>query len=317
MRIVPVLFPSDLGHSERGHWTEGGERGAPDLLLDVLEGEGVRFAPPVPVPVPKPEHDDPEDAPLKFDALIAEAVTSLADAVEAINANADFPLVLGGDGLAMLGHVLGHSRRHASGIGLAVLADAHLDFEAPGEPARNDRAVLRQDPSRPRTGDASRMVLSGALRLISDAHQLGRVMAPSAVQATQTSVAGVRAPTTAQVREHAKRTRVDSWTMERIEFDGESAYRSVLTQHLSKGPIVLSVDVGGLDPDLMTAVREPVPDGLDWTFLKRTLEQCLPHVDRILGLDVCELDPTRDDAHQGALLRFAETVAPFLRKLSR
>jgi arginase family enzyme len=105
--------------------------------------------------------------------------------------------------------------------------------------------------------------------------------------------------------------------MERIEFDGESAYRSVLTQHLSKGPIVLSVDVSGLDPDLMTAVRSPVPDGLDWTFLKRTLEQCLPHVDRILGLDICELDPTRDDAHQGALIRFAETVAPFLRKLGR
>jgi arginase family enzyme len=105
--------------------------------------------------------------------------------------------------------------------------------------------------------------------------------------------------------------------MERIEFDGESAYRSVLTQHLSRGPIVLSVDVTGLDPDLMTAVREPVPDGLDWSFLKRTLEQCLPHVDRILGLDICELDPTRDDAHQGALIRFAETVGPFLRKLGR
>jgi len=317
MRIVPVLFPSDLGHSERGRWSTGGERGAPDLLLDVLEGEGVRFAPPVPVAVPEPEAPDEEDAPLKFDALIAQAVTALADAVEAINAEANFPLVLGGDAVTLMGHVLGHSRRHAGGIGLAVLSDAHLDLEAPGLPAWDDKAALRQDPERPRTGDAARMALSGALRLIPEAHALGRVMAGSSVRTNHTSVAGVRAPTTAQIRRHEKQLPLENWTMERIEFDGESAYRSVLTQHLSRGPIVLSVDVGGLDPDLMTAVRGPVPDGLDWSFLKRTLEQCLPHVDRILGLDICELDPTRDDAHQGALIRFAETVAPFLRKLGR
>lgn len=317
MRIVPVLFPSDLGYSARGRWVEGGERGAPDLLLDVLEGEGVRLASPVPIAVEKPDADEPEDAPLKFDAAIASAVTALADAVERINANADFPLVLGGDQVGMLGHVLGHSRRHTGGIGLAVLADAHLDLEAPGTPAFDDRAALRQDPERARTGNAARMVLSGALRRIPQDYALGRVMSASAVQAEQTSVAGVRVTPTAQVRRNEKALGLETWTMERIEFDGESAYRSVLTQHLSRGPIALSVDVGGLDPDLMTAVREPVPDGLDWSFLKRTLEQCLPHVDRILGLDVCELDPTRDDAHQGALIRFAETLAPFLRKLGR
>jgi len=317
MRIVPVLFPSDLGYSERGQWTEGGERGAPDLLLDVLEGEGVRFAPPVPVAVPKPTEVDPADAPLKFDGLMAQALNALADTVEGINANADFPLVLGGDGVGMMGHVLGHSRRHASGIGLAVLADAHTDLELPGDPAFDDRAALRTDPSRPRTGDGARMVLSGALRRIPSDYAVGRAMSQSSVDAARTSVAGVRVSPTAQVKQQLKGTPVDVWTMERIEFDGESAYRSVLTQHLSKGPIVLSIDVGGLDPDLMTAVRAPVPDGLDWTFLKRTLEQCLPHIDRILGLDICELDPTRDDAHQGALIRFAETLAPFLRKLSR
>jgi len=317
MRIVPVLFPCDLGFSERGRWVEGGERGAPDLLLDVLEGEGVRFAPPVPVAVEKPDTDEPEHAPLKFDGPIARAVESLADAVERINANADFPLVLGGDQIGMLGHVLGHSRRHASGIGLGVLADARLDLELPGVPAYGDRAALRSDPDRTPTGNAEHMVLSGALRGIPEDYAVGRVMAASAVKAKQTSVAGVRTTPTAGVRRQEKRLALESWTMERIEFDGESAYRSVLTQHLSRGPIVLSVDVGGLDPDLMTAVREPVPDGLDWSFLKRTLEQCLPHVDRILGLDVCELDPTRDDAHQGALIRFAETLAPFLRKLGR
>jgi arginase family enzyme len=317
MRIVPVLFPSDLGYSDRGRWVEGGERGAPDLLLDVLEGEGVRFAPPIAVPVPEPDDEAPEDAPLKFDAALADAATALADAVEGVNADANFPLVLGGDSLAMMGHVAGHSRRHSGGIGLAVLADAQLDLEVPAPPAWGDRAVLRKDPSRTRTGNAARMALAGALGAIPDDYALGRALAGTAVRADRTSVAGVRVAPTAQVRAMEKKHRIESWPMERIELDGEAGYRSVLTQHLSRGPIVLSIDVGGLDPALMTAVREPAPDGLDWSFLKRTLEQCLPHVDRILGLDICELDPTRDDAHQGALNRFAETLAPFLRRLGR
>ncbi len=44
MRVVPILFPSDLGRSDRGRYQEGGERGAPDVILDVLESEGVRMA---------------------------------------------------------------------------------------------------------------------------------------------------------------------------------------------------------------------------------------------------------------------------------
>jgi arginase family enzyme len=316
MRIVPVLVPSDLGYSDRGRWVAGGERGGPDLLLDVLEEEGVRFAPPVPIAVPEPETPEPEDAPLKFDALVADVVAAVADAVERINAQADFPLVLGGDSVAMMGHVVGHSRRHA-GIGLAVLADAQLDLEVPAPPTWDDKKASRKDPDRTRTGNAARMALAGALGFIPDTYALGARLSATSVKAERTSVAGVRLPPSAQVRAMEKKARIENWTMERIEFDGESAYRSVLTQHLSKGPIALSIDVGGLDPDLMTAVREPVSDGLDWSFLKRTLEQCQPHVDRILGLDVCELDPTRDDAHQGALNRFAETLAPFLRRLGR
>jgi arginase family enzyme len=67
----------------------------------------------------------------------------------------------------------------------------------------------------------------------------------------------------------------------------------------------------------MPAVRTAFPDGLDWSFLKRSLEQCVPHVDRILGLDICGLDPSRDDAYKSAASRLAETLAPFLQKLRR
>lgn len=316
MRLVPVLFPCDLGHSVKGRYEEGGERGAPDMLLDVLEGEGVRFAPPVAVKVPTPEADDPEEAPLKFDAAVTEAVVALAEAVEQVNANGDFPVVLGGDHLGLLGQVLGHSRNHPEGIGVGVLCDGVLDLETPAPPAYDDPKKKR-DPQFTSTGDAERMVLAGALGLLPEDTALGRAMKATAVQPELVTVAGVRAPMNARVKASAKASKADVWSMERIELDGESSYRAVLLQHLAMGPTVLSIDVGGLDPHLMTAVRAPISDGLDWAFLRRTLEQCLPHVDRILGLDICQLDPTHDDAHKGALSRFAETIAPILRRLTR
>lgn len=317
MRVVPVLFPCDLGHHHRGEYRPGGERGAPDVLLDLLEGEGVRLARPraVPVDVP-PEPDDPE-APLKFDEVLTQALQNLAEVVASVNSDADFPLVLGGDHSTMCGHVLGHSERHAGGISLAVLADARADLAVPAPPVYDDSARLHKDPAVTHDGGASRMALAGALRLADEGTAFGRLMKHSAVQAKFTSVVGVRARPWAQMAKLEKTTGVDIWTMERLELDGEAAYRSLLTRQLSAGPIALSLDVGGLDPDLMHAVREPVIDGLDWSFLKRTLEQCVPHIDRILGLDICEVDPSQDGGHQHSLTRFAETVAPFLKRLTR
>ncbi|MBK8013224.1 MAG: arginase family protein [Deltaproteobacteria bacterium] len=318
MRLVPILFPCDLGHSDHGRYVLGGERGAPDVLLDVLESEGVRFARPIAVPVESPEAPDPEDSFLKFDEALARATKALAAAVEQVNADADFPVILGGDHTGLLGHVLGHSARHKAGVGLAVLADARLDLARPAEPVYGDTKRLAKDAQVTETGDAHRMVLAGALRLLPAADSaLGAAVQTSAVRASQTSVVGVRGGETAQVRASERKAGLEVWRMERLELDGESEYRSMLTRHLSEGPIVLSLDVSGLDPDLMTAVRDPLPDGLDWTFLKRTLEQCIPHVDRLLGLDICQLDPTRDDAHKGAMVRFAETMAPFLKRIVR
>ncbi len=237
--------------------------------------------------------------------------------VEEVNAEADFPLILGGDHTAMMGHVLGHSLRHERGIGLAVLASAHTGLLRPGTPVYGDKAKLRSDAQATATGDAHRMAMSAALRRIPESFALGEAMKKSAVKADRTSVVGVRAPSTAQIRAAEQASGIDVWSMERLEFDGEQPYRSMLTRSLAAGPIALSIDVGGLDPDLMAAVSDPIPDGLDWSFLKRSLEQAVPHIDRVLGLDICELDPHRDIAQSRGMTRFIEAIAPFLRKISR
>jgi arginase len=318
MRLVPVLFPCDLGTTDHGRYLPTGSRGAPDVLLDMIEGEGVRFARPVAVPIEYPSDPDPEDKALKLDPWVSRAIASLAEAIDGVNADGDFPLILGGDQTALLGQVLGHSARHSQGIGLAVLADAYTDLATPAVPVYDrESGRLERDPEVTKSGNVHRMVLAGALRMIPESFDLGRLMKKSAVLAKQTSTVGVRAPAWAQIRANEKAAKIEVWRMERVELDGESAYRSLLNRHLSGGPIALSIDVTGLDPHLMTAVRRPNPDGLDWSFLKRTLDQCVPHVDRILGLDISELDPTRDDAHHGAMSRFAETLAPFLRRISR
>jgi arginase family enzyme len=282
----------------------------------LLEEEGVRMARPEMVPVPEPTEEEPADAQLKHDAALAKAVGALAEIVSKVNRAGDFPLVLGGDQTATMGHLLGHSLGHPQGIGLAVLADAYLDLAAPA-PIADDPAKLRSDPGVTKDGGAYRMVLSGLLRRIPDRFELGQLLARSSVQANQTSVAGTRAPAWSQIRQAERQTGIEVWPTERIELEGESAYRSMLTRHLAAGPIALSIDASGLDPHLMTAVAEPVPDGLDWSFLKRTLDQCVPHVDRLLGIDLCHVDPTKDNAHHSAISRLCGTLAPFLSRLVR
>lgn len=317
MRIVPVLFPCDLARTERGTYTPAGERSSDAIVLDLLEGEGVRLARPIHVPIPAAIPSEDPSTPLKQDEPIAAAVRALADVVARVNSEGDFPVVLGGDQLAMCGQVLGHSRRHAEGIGLAILADAYLDLAVPAPPAFDEPARLRTDPEVTKDGDAHGMVLAAALRMLPTSTAFGALMAASAVSAAATSVVGVRGSESAQVRARAKGLGAEIWRMERLELDGEAAYRAMLTRHLAKGPIALSVDVRGLDPHLMTAVSDPAPDGLDWSFLKRSFEQCTPHVDRILGLDLSQVNVRRDDANHTATARLCEILAPFLQRLGK
>lgn len=318
MRIIPVLFPSDLGRSERGKPVNTGLRGAPDVLLDLLEEQGVRFGRPVALTVPQPDEPDEELSPLKFDQLHIEAANRLAGAVEEINADANFPLILGGDHTAVFGHLLGHSKPHPQGIGLAVLADPSADLNFPAPPVfSSDRKRLRADPEVTLDGNAAGMALAGVLRRFPSGSALSELLAECSLDASHTSVVGLRGPETAQLKSLERKLDIELWRMERLELDGEQAYRSMLERHLARGPIALSIDVRGIDPGLLCAVNEPVPDGLDWSFLKRSLEQCLPHVDRILGLDICEFDPSHDSVHSVGQVRLAETIAPFLRKISR
>jgi len=315
MRIVPVLFPCDLASSKAGAYESGGTRGASDLMLDMLEGEGVRFASPKWLSVDAPSASEAAESPFKFDAAIAKAVSDGASAIADVNADGNFPVILGGDHLAMCAQVLA-AGGVSGGTGLAVLADAHLDLATPGVPAFDDTAALK-DATRTWDGDAERMVLAAALGMMPEDTAFGALMQKSNIKASQCSVMAVRGPENAQIKANEKQAGIEVWRMARLELDGESTYRSMLSKHLEMGPIALSVDASGLDPHLMKAVQRSVPDGIDWSFLKRSLEQCVRHVDRLLGLDLCGMDPSLDDVHHSSMQRLIETIAPFLRRVTR
>lgn len=315
MRIVPVLFPCDLASTNRGEYKGEGTRGAPDLMLDMLESESVRFASPKMVSVNLPSAGESAESPLKFDEAIAKVISDGAEVIANVNAEGNFPVILGGDQLAMCAQILA-AGDISGGVGLAVLADAHLDLATPGVPAYDDKEALKDD-TRTWDGDASRMVLAAALRMFPANTAIARTMKNTALKASQCSVVGVRGPENAQTKANESAAGIDVWRMERLEFDGESAYRSMLSRHLEMGPLALSIDASGLDPHLMTAVQRSVPDGFDWSFLKRSLEQCVRHVDRLLGLDLCEMDPSLDNVNHSSMQRLIETIAPFLRRVTR
>ena|GEM_PF-6927375 len=315
MRIVPVLFPCDFASTERGKYKGEGTRGAPDLMLDMLEGEGVRFARPEMVSIDIPSREEVAESPLKFDEEIAAAIRSGAEVIADVNAEGNFPVILGGDQVALCSQLVAAGPVQG-GVGLAVLADAHLDLASPGEPAFDDAEALKDD-SKTWDGDVDRMVLSAALRMFPETSAIASAMKNTGLNAKQCSVLGVRGPECAQVLANERAAQIEVWRMERLELDGESSYRSMLSRHLEMGPIALSIDASGLDPHLMTAVERSVPDGIDWSFLKRSLEQCVRHVDRLLGLDICGLNPALDNVNHSSMQRLIETIAPFLRRVTR
>lgn len=130
--------PSTLGLA-----TAGVER-LPDQLLDLGLAERIqaRHAERLAVPAKEPT-PDPETGILNARAIAAWS-PKLADAVEAVLAAGEFPVVLGGDCTIVLGSMLAFRRRGRYGL---FFIDGNADFFQPeaepnGEGASMDLASL-------------------------------------------------------------------------------------------------------------------------------------------------------------------------------
>lgn len=268
-----VEAPSHLGLR-----APGVER-LPDALLaaGLAERLGARRALRLAAPPYDPQID-PETGLLNPSGL-RDYSPRLADAVEAVLAQGEFPLVLGGDCSILLGNALALKRRGRYGL---LFVDGHADFYQPeaepsGEAASMDLALV--------TGRGPAIVanLEGRRPLVRDEDALVfafRDAEHAAAEGSQPLPPTLRALDLATVR----------------GLGVERAVREALA-HLERedGPLGfwIHLDADVLDDSIMPAVDYRLPGGLRWGELSAVLRAAVASP-RAVGLEITIFNPTLD-----------------------
>lgn len=268
-----VEAPSTLGLA-----TDGVERLPGRLLaLGLAERIRARHAGQLAVPAKDPT-PDPETGTLNAKAIAAWS-PRLADAVEAVLAAGQFPVVLGGDCTILLGSTLALRRRGRYGL---LFIDGNADFFQPeaepnGEGASMDLAFATGYGPPLLTNIEGRGPLvrpedavAFAFRDHADQEEYGSQRLPEEFKALD--LPAVRA----MGIENAAREAVDHLT--RPELDG----------------FFVHLDADCLDDAIMPAVDFRVPGGLSWDELRAVLQIALTS-GKAVGLEITIYNPRLDE----------------------
>jgi arginase len=265
--------PSSLGLS-----TSGVER-LPDRLLELglTERLQARRAGRLVVPPKHPERD-PETGTLNSTA-IAQWSPRLADAVQQVLDQGEFPVVLGGDCTIVLGSMLALKRRGRFGL---FFIDGNADFFQPeaepkGEGASMDLAFVTGYGPRPLTDIEGRgplvrpedVVLFG-YRDHDDQEEYASQPLPSALKT------------------------LDLPAIRRL---GIGAAARAAVQHLTRPELdgfFIHLDADVVDDALMPAVDFRVPGGLSWDELDVALRTAMAS-GKAVGLEVAIYNPSLDE----------------------
>lgn len=219
---------------------------------------------------------------------IAATCQRLADTVEkAVDAD-EFPIVLGGDHSVAVGTVSGLShvyQRQGKKIGL-VWIDAHADMNTP-----------ETSPS----GNVHGMPLAccvgrGPKELT---HLFG--YAPK-VEPRNVAVIGLRS-VDAEERKIVQRTGVHAYTMRDVDERGLRAIMQEALEIANDGTegFHLSFDMDSVEPSEAPGVGTPVKGGMTYREAHLAMEN-ICDCDRMLGLEVVEVNPVIDEANRTAIL---------------
>jgi arginase len=281
MGIVILEAPSILGLKPSGV-----ER-LPEALLAAGLGTtlGARLGGRVSPRIPYQRLRDPETLVLNVAALV-EFSPRLADAVESIVGQGDFPIVLGGDCSILLGTALALRRRGRFGL---LFIDGHADFYQPeaepdGEAASMDLALA--------TGRGPEILtnLEGRQPLVrdEDVALLGyRDAEEQAAHGSQPLPRDLLAFDLASIRR-----------------DGAEAIAQAAIKHLTRrdGPadgFWIHIDADVLDDGIMPAVDYRLPGGLSWDELTTVLRLAF-RSGRAVGLELTVYNPVLDQDGSGA-----------------
>jgi arginase len=273
VRYAIIEAPSILGLMPTGVET----------LPEALLGNGLarrlsaRHAASLVTPPYDPERD-PETLTLNARA-IAEWSPELADAVEDVLDEGDFPLILGGDCSIVLGSMLALKRRGRYGL---LFIDGHADFYQPeadpvGEAASMDLAFV--------TGHGP--------KLLADIEGRGPL-----VRSADAVAFGFR--DAQEQQEHGSQPLPDDLlaldlpTVRRL---GAKAAAERAVSDLTRDGLAgffIHIDADVLDDAIMPAVDYRIPDGLSWDELKTVLDVALAS-GKAAGLEVVIYNPKLDE----------------------
>lgn len=211
-------------------------------------------------------------------AQVGELVASFT--TRALDANA-LPIVLGGDHSAPFGAMKVCAERHP---GLGILhVDAHADLRDSYEGFRWSHASILHNVLKEAPGIA-RLVQVG-LRDIGEKER-DRITADGRIRALFDP----------------------DWARAKLAGDNR---RTLIREHIELLPqeVYVTFDVDGLDPSLCPNTGTPVPGGFDWHETMLWLEELVASGRRIVGCDLCEVNPGEEggrswDAIVGARLLY-------------
>jgi arginase len=239
--------------------------------------------------VETPEYDarrDPRTGTLNARA-IAEWSPQLADAVEKVLSDGEFPVVLGGDCSIVLGTALALRRHNRFGL---LFIDGHADFYQPsanpnGEAASMDLAFV--------TGHGPKLLtdLEGRRPLIRDDDAVAFAFRDADEQAEYGSQ-----PLPPNLR---------AFDLDAVRKLGVEAASQAAVEHLTRPELngfFIHVDVDCLDDAIMPAVDYRIPGGLSWHELDVVLRTALAS-GRAVAIEIAIYNPKLDaKGHAGRKL---------------
>jgi arginase len=237
------------------------------------------------VRVPIPETIPVTGEKMRYITEIAAVCRTLAQLTHAAVSEGRIPVCLGGDHSLAAGSVAGSARAlRERGETLGLLwVDAHADMNTP-----------ETSPS----GNVHGMPLAACLGWGPD--DLVSIAGGPSVQPGNVALIGIR-DLDGREREQVRRSGVLAYTMSDIDRRGMGPILVEVLANLTRRTqgLHLSIDMDGLDPDLVPGVGTPVLGGLSYREA-HLLAEMVAESGRLVALDLVELNPILDVRNHSA-----------------
>jgi len=237
------------------------------------------------VRVPIPETIPVTGEKMRYIAEISAVCRTLAQLTHAAGAGGRIPVSLGGDHSLAAGSVAGSARAlRERGESLGLLwVDAHADMNTP-----------ETSPS----GNVHGMPLAACLGW--GPADLVAIAGGPSVKPENVALIGIR-DLDAREREQVRRSGVRAYTMSDIDRRGMGAILDEVLGDFARRTqgLHLSIDMDGLDPELVPGVGTPVLGGLSYREAHLLCEM-VAESGRLVSLDLVELNPILDVRNHSA-----------------